>query len=1028
MYILAAMIPRHRLCVAILLLVSVAATWAERVPNPSFEFGDQLPVGWRVGSGDGDWLDIDGDRALVSRGTAEQTSFWRSEPVDLVPGGLYRLRFSARRLDGVGGGTVMSGTAFANRDLRQIDSTWQRFSSYFATPAVLGERNWLRFGQWHLPGSVAFDDLRLDRVTAVHRRIRQGMSLGQGERIADGRYVFRAPQRSALANHSRPLQSHQAGFNTYRWVFGAGEWVTYRHDIGGYRQTSAQVRLNVNYHTGGLLVVEARGDSSVPWTPVGTVDGARTAVFDLPEEVLPAVAVLIRLRAAGARPVGADADPGSFQIDEYTYEAALADGPPAAVGSTHLVAVAADPGRSFAAARIEATGRLQPGVADTLTIRLGQALREAESLRTRVAVTATGDLPDGAPWIRQEPTPSGELALPYRLTGTGDRVLHVELVAESGLRWHAELDVHTSILHADAYGELLAADGEVDVWWASSGWKVSTTRQAPANRGPALRIEAARNEAEAAQLILRPRRDLLDLTVRVTDLVGPADSRIDAGAIELLRVMTVPVRQPTDIAGEAADWPDPLLPLGAPLRAAAARNLALWVRVTTPRQIPAGTYRGTVHLGADGWSQDVGLHVEVYDFDLPDRMTCQTAFGFDPGAIWRYHRIVEEADRRTVLGRYLESFSRHHISPYDPAPLDRPVVDWPVLTAADSVAHAVIEPDVDWRAWDAAMTRAIDEYHFNSFRLAIPGMGGGTYIDRDEPELLGWPVDTPQYQGLFRGYGQAVQQHLEQNGWLDEAFVYWFDEPAPRDYDFVMDGFSRLRQAAPGITRMLTEQVEAALVGGPDLWCPVTPNFDVASAETRRAEGERFWWYVCTVPKAPWAGLFIDHAGTELRVWLWQTWQRDIDGILVWATNYWSSDAAYPASMQNPYVDPMSWQSANSAPAGTRRPWGNGDGRFLYPPRGAFAGDGPVLQGPVESMRWEMLRDGIEDYEYLAMLRRQLEEKADQLSAEELSSWSALLTVPDEISSSLTRFTEDPAPIEAHRRAVAQALERLSRL
>jgi hypothetical protein len=62
------------------------------------------------------------------------------------------------------------------------------------------------------------------------------------------------------------------------------------------------------------------------------------------------------------------------------------------------------------------------------------------------------------------------------------------------------------------------------------------------------------------------------------------------------------------------------------------------------------------------------------------------------------------------------------------------------------------------------------------------------------------------------------------------------------------------------------------------------------------------------------------------------------------------------------------------------------------------------------------------------MLRRQLEEKADQLSAEELSSWSALLTVPDEISSSLTRFTEDPAPIEAHRRAVAQALERLSRL
>ena len=48
-------------------------------------------------------------------------------------------------------------------------------------------------------------------------------------------------------------------------------------------------------------------------------------------------------------------------------------------------------------------------------------------------------------------------------------------------------------------------------------------------------------------------------------------------------------------------------------------------------------------------------------------------------------------------------------------------------------------------------------------------------------------------------------------------------------------------------------------------------------AEQRRAQGEKFWWYVCTGPKAPYCGLFIDHAGTELRVWLWQTWQRGVE-------------------------------------------------------------------------------------------------------------------------------------------------------
>ncbi|MDX1777137.1 MAG: hypothetical protein R3297_11190, partial [Desulfobulbales bacterium] len=35
---------------------------------------------------------------------------------------------------------------------------------------------------------------------------------------------------------------------------------------------------------------------------------------------------------------------------------------------------------------------------------------------------------------------------------------------------------------------------------------------------------------------------------------------------------------------------------------------------------------------------------------------------------------------------------------------------------------------------------------------------------------------------------------------------------------------------------------------------------------------------------------------------------------------------------QNPYADPMGWTSGFSTPKGAKRPWGNGDGRFIYPP------------------------------------------------------------------------------------------------
>ena len=41
----------------------------------------------------------------------------------------------------------------------------------------------------------------------------------------------------------------------------------------------------------------------------------------------------------------------------------------------------------------------------------------------------------------------------------------------------------------------------------------------------------------------------------------------------------------------------------------------------------------------------------------------------------------------------------------------------------------------------------------------------------------------------------------------------------------------KLEQAAPDITRMLTEQVEPGLIGGPNLWCPLSMWYDHDRAE-----------------------------------------------------------------------------------------------------------------------------------------------------------------------------------------------------
>jgi len=740
------------------------------------------------------------------------------------------------------------------------------------------------------------------------------------------------------------------------------------------------------------------------------------------------------------------------------------------------------------------------------------------------------------------------------------------------------------------FGEALpGSTARVRLWWASSGWKVGRGREAPQAQGPAVEIRAARAEAEAAQLVIRPEQDLTNLRMQVTDLTGPGSSVLPAHHIDLLRVAYVQVALPTDDSSVAGYWPDPLPPWRDGITVPAGTNQPIWIRVRVPHEAPAGWYRGQVILRAEGYRAEVALRVEVYDFNLPERMTCVTAFGFSPQQVFKYQNLKDRAQQRAVLDKYWANFSAHHISPYDPAPLDPIRMQWPQIepppspwstwenlrrvnneshsgrwamllfdddvqanvttsykpliaipsgglrirfwyrtaipghpfnmamnhydgnrqwmsgrnrdmtlegngrwqefdvtvtefpaqaryvrlnaratrwteagadiglvwiddisladpeTGEESLAHGDFEsiprteplrpatelqPRIDFRAWDRAMEQALGRYGFNSFRLGIPGIGSGTFHSRSVPQLLGFTEETPEYPLLFDSTCRQIESHLAEKGWLDEAFVYWFDEPLPKDYDYINNGFRKLKAAAPRIPRMLTvmEGVDERLYGGPDIWCSISNKYDHTIAEARRQVGESFWWYICTGPKAPYCTLFIDHPGTELRVWLWQTWQRNIEGILVWQTNYWTSATAYPDHAQNPYEDPMGWRTGYGTPRGERHPWGNGDGRFIYPPEAAADArpQEPVTEGPVDSLRWEMLRDGIEDYEYLAMLKRLIQRHRSDLTDAQEQRYSALLVVPEDITTDLTHFTQDPAPLARHRDRLARAIMELT--
>lgn len=1151
---------------------AVAHAAAPAVANPSFETGVAAPEGWSA-SGDTAWAEdgaADGKRCVTVRDGGQ----WQSGPLSLQPGAVYELRVRYRfRPAGEANACAVIGPDFGIQVLSlsadEGAPRWHEHRLRFATPdSAARALPRLTLGQWQLRGALDYDQVELYPVQLAHRQ-QDGVELGEGESVTGHSYRFLAPL-DTWRTVSRPLAGFTAGFHDNRWRFtAAGQYVIYRHTLGDHRQTQASVKPTVWFHEPSSLKlrVEASTDGKA-YRPLGLIaTGTPNPSLALPADMLPAASVWVRLSCD-------DSDqtrPTFFQVTGYHYEAELDGAEMGVAGQTAaLTVLGEDP-------VLAVTPEGHPSDHPALSVQVTNRGDKQVLLKPQLLAQDPQGQPTtvAAPATSLAPGATTRVSLPYQTARPGRYFL--QLTLGPGLQTRLATEENVCALDVSHYGELLASPNkQVGLWWATAGWKVSRTRPLPTARGRAVAIRLARNEAEGAQIVVRPDRPLRGLKGTVGKLQTASGAVLPAAAAELLAVDYVNVEYASDEIGRTGLWPDPLPPLGAGRDVPAGCNQPLWLSIKAPADARPGVYKGSVSLTADSFAASVPVEVEVFAFTLPPDSTCRTMFGWSSSFARRYHNLKTEADQRTVYDKYLRSFADHRISPYNPAPLDgftyrwrtgsrwsggKIVTDKPhagraALLSADNSAttapeaayvehvpvgtaplrlrlwyrtatadpamvvlsyldaagahianrnkHGVLpaatewtqaeftfaDPppaavtgrlsalgclwtdsgektgavwlddvslvdtatgqeliadggfeearpvsgaelvDFDWSKWDAAMDRAVKEFRFNSFILSVPGLGGGTFHERYPGELCGYPEDTPEYALLLKAWCDQARTHLQARGLLDRAVVYPFDEPDVKDYPFVVSQLRRLKDNFPGLRRMVPMNLGAAddFIGMIDLWCPIMNSHRPAFAAERQKAGDLYAWYICCGPKVPYVANFIDRPGTDLRVWLWQTWQQHVDGVLIWESTWWSSGAAYPDAPQNPYTDSMSWVDGYGTPRGEKRRWNAGDGRFLYPPQAA-TGTQPeaVLDGPVTSLRWEALRDGVEDYEYLALLKRLLAEKRGRLKPLETARIEALLQVPPSVSASLVSYTQDPAPLLARRLEIARTLEALSR-
>jgi hypothetical protein len=124
----------------------------------------------------------------------------------------------------------------------------------------------------------------------------------------------------------------------------------------------------------------------------------------------------------------------------------------------------------------------------------------------------------------------------------------------------------------------------------------------------------------------------------------------------------------------------------------------------------------------------------------------------------------------------------------------------------------------------------------------------------------------------------------------------------------------------------------------------------------------------------------------------------------------------------------MSYVAGYGTPSGTKAYWGNGDGRFLYPPEGYDKTTEPILEGPVSSFRWEELREGIEDVELFHLLKDEIESaKKRGASPALIKKAESLVQVPKDVVADPSDYNPDPKPMLAHRSEVGRMIEALKK-
>ena len=472
--------------------------------------------------------------------------------------------------------------------------------------------------------------------------------------------------------------------------------------------------------------------------------------------------------------------------------------------------------------------------------------------------------------------------------------------------------------------------------------KVLREATPPTATGAAITLSAARNEFEPFQIVLRADA-ATSATLTLSSFTGPSAA---ITRVEIRRVEYVSIQQASDASSlPSSSIPDPLFPttFGESEPLPSQQNQPFWITVYVPATAAAGDYTATLGVAIGGTTQEIPVTLHVYDFALPSKV------GFDGNWNASFEALGGSASLFAVQ-KLKDFFFEHRLVPSS--------VSWPAgLNYNGGIAYDCATGAFTEEANDYDFSRLgpkyIDGTGWNG--VGFPSFEIMQFVDNSTPRPQSFcGVDrgadargTTEYNAQWSKLLAAIDAYVVAHNWATKGYYYVQNEPQNQaDYDAAAFLANLTKTSAPHLRIAISEEpkpeiAENAIAAGHsyDLWWANLSEFKPDYAQVRQAAGDTVWWYFLYGDLPPhFNPITVDHSGIESRIPFWAAWEYRVAGFAYYSVTGWGTDPV-----------------ANPRPQGTNQ---NGDGFLLYP---------PTSVGLVTSIRWELLREGAEDFEYLLL-------------------------------------------------------------